>query len=153
PKFHFLFPHIAVITGISWDHINVFHTFDFYLEQFIIFIKQLETKGILIYNETDAILKKLVEENLRKEITYIPYHLPDHTIENGVTTVTIENEKTGLKIFGNHNLLNLQAAYDVCKELGMAEASFAKGIATFEGAAKRLELIIVKNYGNIYRDF
>jgi len=153
PKFHFLFPHIAVITGISWDHINVFPTFDFYLEQFIIFIKQIETKGILIYNETDAILKKLVEENLRKEITYIPYHLPDHTIENGVTTVTIENEKTGLKIFGNHNLLNLQAAYDVCKELGMAEAAFAKGIATFEGAAKRLELISEKNYGNIYRDF
>lgn len=153
PKFHFLFPHIAVITGISWDHINVFPTFDFYLEQFIIFINQIEKNGILIYNETDIVLKKLVEENLRKEIKYVAYHLPEHSIENGVTTVTIDNEKTDLKIFGNHNLLNLQAAYDVCIELGMAAATFAKGIATFAGAAKRLELIAEKKDCNIYRDF
>jgi len=153
PKFHFLFPHIAVITGISWDHINVFPTFDFYLEQFIIFINQIEKNGILIYNETDIVLKKLVEENFRKEIKYIAYHLPEHSIENGVTTVTIENEKTDLKIFGDHNLLNLQAAYYVCIELGMAAATFAKGISTFEGAAKRLELIAEKNDCNIYRDF
>ena len=153
PKFHFLFPHIAVITGISWDHINVFPTFDFYLEQFIIFINQIEKNGILIYNETDIVLKKLVEENLRKEIKYVAYHLPEHSIENGVTTVTIDNEKTDLKIFGNHNLLNLQAAYYVCIELGMAAATFAKGIATFAGAAKRLELIAEKKDCNIYRDF
>jgi UDP-N-acetylmuramate: L-alanyl-gamma-D-glutamyl-meso-diaminopimelate ligase len=153
PKFHFLFPHIAVITGISWDHINVFPTFDFYLEQFVIFITQIEKNGILIYNETDIVLKKLVEENFRKEIKYIPYHLPEHSIENGVTTVTIDNEKTGLKIFGNHNLLNLQAAYYVCIELGLAKATFAKGIATFKGAAKRLELMAEKNDCNIYRDF
>jgi len=153
PKFHFLFPHIAVITGISWDHINVFPTFDFYLEQFIIFINQIEKNGILIYNETDIVLKKLVEENLRKEIKYVAYHLPEHSIENGVTTVTIENEKTDLKIFGNHNLLNLLAAYYVCIELGMAAATFAKGIATFAGAAKRLELIAQENDCSIYRDF
>jgi UDP-N-acetylmuramate: L-alanyl-gamma-D-glutamyl-meso-diaminopimelate ligase len=74
-------------------------------------------------------------------------------IENGVTTVIIDNEKTDLRIFGNHNLLNLQAAYYVCKEVGMADAAFAHGIATFEGAAKRLELIAENNDGNIYRDF
>lgn len=153
PKFHFLFPHIAVITGISWDHINVFPTFDFYLQQFVIFINQIETNGILIYNETDEALKKLVTENLRKEIKYVPYRLPEHTIENGITAVTIDTEKTGLRIFGNHNLLNLQAAYHVCKELGMVEAAFAKGIATFKGAAKRLELIAEKKNTNIYRDF
>jgi UDP-N-acetylmuramate: L-alanyl-gamma-D-glutamyl-meso-diaminopimelate ligase len=153
PKFHFLFPHIAVITGISWDHINVFPTFDFYLQQFIIFINQIEKNGILIYNETDAVLKKLVEENLRKEIKYIPYNLPQNKIEHGITTVIINNQKTDLRIFGNHNLLNLQVAYYVCKELGMDEAIFSKGIATFEGAAKRLELIAEKNDCNIYRDF
>lgn len=153
PKFHFLFPHIAVITGISWDHINVFPTFDFYLEQFIIFINQIEKNGILIYNETDVVLKKLIEENLRKEIKYVPYDLPEHTIENGVTTVRIDKEKTHLKIFGNHNLLNLHAAYYVCKELGITEAAFTEGIATFEGASKRLELIAEKNDTNIYRDF
>jgi UDP-N-acetylmuramate: L-alanyl-gamma-D-glutamyl-meso-diaminopimelate ligase len=153
PKFHFLFPHIAVLTGISWDHINVFPTFDIYLEQFVIFMDQIEKKGILIYNDTDEVLKKLVEENYRKEINYIPYQLPQYTIENGVTSVFIEKENTELKIFGNHNLLNLQAAYYVCKELGMTAAAFAKGIATFEGASKRLELIAEEKTGNIYRDF
>ena len=153
PKFHFLFPHITVLTGISWDHINVFPTFDFYLQQFVVFINQIEKNGILIYNETDEILKKLVQENYRKEIKYIPYKLPEHTIENGVTTVIIDKEKTDLKIFGNHNLLNLQAAYYVCKELLMEDASFAKGISTFGGASKRLELIGGNNDGNIYRDF
>ena len=63
PKFHFLFPHIAVITGIAWDHINVFPTFDFYLEQFTIFINKIEKSGVLIYNETDEVLKRLIVEN------------------------------------------------------------------------------------------
>jgi UDP-N-acetylmuramate: L-alanyl-gamma-D-glutamyl-meso-diaminopimelate ligase len=153
PKFHFLFPHIAVITGIAWDHINVFPTFDFYLKQFIIFINKIEDGGVLIYNETDEILKDLVEKNHRSEIRYIPYLLPRHSIENGITSVIIGKEKVQLAVFGNHNLLNLQAAYFVCKELGIDDFSFAKGIATFSGAAKRLELIAQKGNCNIYRDF
>lgn len=153
PKFHFLFPHIAVITGIAWDHINVFPTFDNYLEQFIIFINKIEKSGILIYNETDEVLKELIKNNHRKDIRYVPYHLPDHEIENGKTAIIIDNIKTELKIFGNHNLLNLQAAYLVSKELGMRESDFAKGIATFEGASKRLEIILASPTGNIYRDF
>ncbi|HXR83189.1 MAG TPA: Mur ligase family protein [Hanamia sp.] len=153
PKFHFLFPHIAVITGIAWDHINVFPTFDYYLEQFVIFINKIEKNGFLIYNETDQILKKLVEENFRKDIHIVGYNLPDHTIENGITTVLIGTEKADLKVFGNHNLLNLQAAWLVCRQLGVNEEIFAKNISTFQGAAKRLELIAEKNGGNIYRDF
>ncbi len=153
PKFHFLFPHIAVLTGIAWDHINVFPTFDFYLEQFVIFINKLEKNGFLIYNETDGVLKDLVEKNARKDLNYIPYSLPQHTIVNGITTVDVGNSKTDLKVFGNHNLLNLQAAYLVCKELGMEDEAFAKAITTFEGAAKRLELVAQKNNCNIYRDF
>ncbi|MFM9625707.1 Mur ligase family protein, partial [Streptomyces turgidiscabies] len=90
PKFHFLYPHIAVLTGIAWDHINVFPTFDFYLEQFIIFINKIEPGGILIYNETDDILKKLVQDNKREDIRYQPYGVPEHIIANGITTVTIE---------------------------------------------------------------
>lgn len=153
PKFHFLFPHIAVITGIAWDHINVFPTFDFYLKQFIIFIQKIEKGGVLIYNETDEILKNLVKKNERNGIRYIPYQLPPNTIENGKTSVIIGKEKAQLEIFGNHNLLNLQAAYFVCKELGIDDTSFAKGIVTFGGAAKRLELIAQKENCNIYRDF
>ena len=153
PKFHFLFPHIAVLTGIAWDHINVFPTFDFYIEQFIIFINKIEKNGFLIYNETDKVLKELVEKNARKDLNYIPYSLPHHTIVKGITTVGVGNAKTDLKVFGNHNLLNLQAAYLVCKELGMEDEAFAKAIATFEGAAKRLELVAQKSNCNIYRDF
>src|SRR3954469_7053329 len=115
PKFHFLFPHIAVITGIAWDHINVFPTFDFYLEQFIIFINKIEPNGILIYNETDTVLKQLVEANKRNDVRYRPYGIPAHTIENGKTSVTIDNRTTTLQVFGNHNLLNLHAAYFTCK--------------------------------------
>ena len=153
PKFHFLFPHIAVITGIAWDHINVFPTFEFYLEQFVIFINKVEKNGILIYNETDQVLKKLVESHRRNDISYAPYRLPEHTIDEGKTIVTIGNTSSTLKVFGNHNLLNLQAAWLVCKELNISEEAFAGAISDFEGAAKRLQWIGSKNGGNIYRDF
>lgn len=153
PKFHFLFPHIAVLTGIAWDHINVFPTFDFYLEQFVIFINKIEKNGVLIYNETDQVLKELVVKNFRKDIQYIPYALPKYEIKNGLTTVSIGGLNTVLKIFGEHNLLNLQAAYLVCKQLDMEDEAFATAIATFEGAAKRLQLIAEKNNCNVYRDF
>jgi UDP-N-acetylmuramate: L-alanyl-gamma-D-glutamyl-meso-diaminopimelate ligase len=153
PKFHFLFPHIAILTGIAWDHINVFPTFDFYLEQFIIFINKIEKNGYLIYNETDSILKGLVDSNRRDDINYLPYSLPDHTIANGITTVAIGETRTDLKVFGNHNLLNLQAAWLVCQQLGIKENAFAKAVSDFEGAAKRLQLIAQKNGCNVFRDF
>ncbi len=153
PKFHFLFPHIAILTGIAWDHINVFPTFDFYLEQFIIFINKIEKGGILIYNETDAVLKELVEKNKRNDIRYQPYQIPEHTIKNGRTTVTIHQSTGGLKVFGNHNLLNLNSAYFACKELNIADDDFVHAIGSFTGAAKRLELIGSNAATNVYRDF
>jgi len=152
-KFHFLLPHIAVITGIAWDHINVFPTFNYYLQQFKIFIEKIEKSGILIYNETDEVLVKLINENKRSDINYISYELPVYFIENGVTSVMTGNIKTDLKIFGNHNLLNLQASYHVCKILGVSDNSFADAIRSFRGAAKRLELFAENKEYNIYRDF
>lgn len=153
PKFHFLFPHIAVLTGIAWDHINVFPTFDFYLEQFVIFINKIEKGGVLIFNETDTILNDLVLGNRRDDIRYVPYSLPSNFIENGVTSVMIENKKTDLKVFGNHNLLNITAAYYVCKELNISANIFSEAIASFTGASRRLELLDESDKGNIYRDF
>ena len=117
PKFHFLFPHIAVLTGIAWDHINVFPTFDYYLDQFRIFISKIEKGGYLIYNDTDEVLRKIVEETRRADITYIPYGIPTHNITSGQTTFSIEGKVADLKVFGNHNLLNLHAAWHVCKLL------------------------------------
>lgn len=153
PKFHFLSPHIAVITGIAWDHINVFPTFDFYLLQFKIFIEKIEKGGVLIYNETDEVLKNLVNSNKRNDLKYIEYNLPTYFIENGITSVVIGDKKTALKFFGNHNLLNLQAAYNVCKELGINDTAFGAAIADFTGASKRLELLTANSVYNVYRDF
>ena len=153
PKFHFLFPHIAILTGIAWDHINVFPTFDFYLEQFIIFINKIEKDGLLIYNETDETLKKLVEENRRSDIRYQPYAIPTHQINQGKTTIQIEGNEGAINVFGNHNLLNLTAAYYACKSIGIDAAEFVTAIADFTGAAKRLELMASNNETNVYRDF
>ena len=153
PKFHFLFPHIAILTGIAWDHINVFPTFEFYLEQFVIFINKIEKGGILIYNETDIVLKNLVEKNTREDIRYQPYHIPNYTIENGTTTININNAESVLKVFGNHNLLNLNAAYYACKELNITTEEFVGAIANFTGASKRLELMESNDTTNVYRDF
>jgi len=152
PKFHFLHPHIAVLTGIAWDHINVFPTFDNYLEQFRIFIGMIEPGGTLIYNHTDPVLKKLVEEH-PSPVRKLGYGIPGYRIENGITLATLEGQSGPLKVFGEHNLLNFHAAFLVAKELGMDTGSFLRGMASFSGAAKRLELIEKKEGVNVYRDF
>lgn len=153
PKFHFLFPHIAVLTGIAWDHINVFPTFENYLEQFKIFIDKIETGGILIYNETDKTLENLINAHRRSDIRYQPYGIPTHSIKEGKTEIEIEGIKGRIRVFGNHNLLNLHAAYYVSKELGIRTASFIEAISSFTGAAKRLELLASNTQTNVYRDF
>ena len=153
PKFHFLFPHIAILTGIAWDHINVFPTFDFYLEQFRIFIAKIEVGGLLIYNNTDKVLNHLVEESHRSDIRYQPYEVPDHEILDGKTSVTIDGSTSNLKVFGNHNLMNLYAAYYACKEIGVTANDFVTAIADFTGASKRLELLAFNSNVNVYRDF
>lgn len=153
PKFHFLYPHIAILTGIAWDHINVFPTFEFYLEQFIIFINRIEKGGILIYNESDEILANLVANNRREDIQYQPYQVPPFTIENGITTIEIGAYKGPLSVFGNHNLMNCFAAYYVCAELGVSTIDFLESMKDFTGAAKRLELLEWNDTMRIYRDF
>lgn len=153
PKFHFLFPHIAILTGIAWDHINVFPTFDFYLEQFVIFINKIEPGGLLIYNDTDPVLKKLVEDNKRQDLRYQPYNIPPHSIEKGITTVSIGTHTGTLQVFGDHNLMNLYAAWYACRELGVDEIAFVQAMANFTGAAKRLELLAKNDQTIVYRDF
>lgn len=153
PKFHFLFPHVAILTGIAWDHINVFPTFEFYLEQFVIFMNKIEAGGVLIYNETDEVLNTLVLSNKRNDIRYIPYKVPPHQITNGQTVISIEGTEGPLSVFGDHNLLNMQAAYYACAELGISAKDFVGAMANFTGASKRLELLANNAHCNIYRDF
>lgn len=153
PKFHFLFPHVAIITGIAWDHINVFPTFENYLEQFRIFINKIEPGGLLIYNDTDKVLDQLVKENRRENISYQPYGIPANSIKSGKTTIHIEDAEGELEIFGNHNLLNLHAAWYVCKYFKTDASSFVNAISNFTGASKRLEKIAENKGTIVYRDF
>ena len=152
PKFHFLYPHIAIITGIAWDHINVFQSFEFYLEQFRIFIDKIQPGGKLIFNSTDTVLKKLVDGH-PATIHKIGYDIPDHYIRDEHTYIRLEGNEARLSVFGNHNLLNLHAAYLACKEIGIEAPVFVRSIADFTGASKRLELIATNDHTNIYRDF
>jgi len=152
PKFHFLFPHIAVITGIAWDHINVFPTFEFYLQQFNIFIDKIEPGGCLIYNETDEVLKKLVAGH-PSQVERIGYGIPPHEIREGKTILWIDGKEGELKVFGNHNLLNLYAAYLACKRVDVDAQTFMNAISSFTGASKRLELLAQNSSTSVYRDF
>jgi UDP-N-acetylmuramate: L-alanyl-gamma-D-glutamyl-meso-diaminopimelate ligase len=154
PKFHFLFPHVAIITGIAWDHINVFPTFDFYLEQFSIFIDKIEPGGLLIYNETDPVLKKLVEEHQSaSRIRKKGYGIPAHRIIDGKTQATLNGVEGLLNVFGDHNLLNMQAAHLACETCGINAGTFLNAISNFTGASKRLELLATNKHTNVYRDF
>jgi len=152
PKFHFLFPHIAVLTGIAWDHINVFPTFDFYLEQFRLFIRMIEPGGRLIYNETDPVLQEMVTAE-SGQLHKTGYGIPENQVQDGHTTVKLEGLRQQLRVFGTHNLLNLHAAWLVCRELGVPADSFLKHIAGFTGASKRLELMAENGSTRVYRDF
>ena len=154
PKFHFLFPHIAILTGIAWDHINVFPTFDIYLKQFSIFMDGIEDGGTLIYNATDPVLNELVSaHDFNKQILLLPYEVPAHEIVNGETHVTIEDASGILSVFGNHNLLNLNAAWLACKQLGMTAEAFVVAMRDFSGASKRLEILAKNDQTIVYRDF
>lgn len=153
PKFHLYKPHVALLSGIAWDHINVFPTFDDYVEQFREFIRLIETKGHLVYCENDPVLKSLCLEPLRQDVLRIPYSIPPHRIENGISFITNGGKEYALQIFGDHNLMNLNGAMQVCKQLGIAETDFMNAIQTFKGAAKRLEMVYKTNTFNFYKDF
>jgi len=144
-KFHLYQPHIAVLSGIAWDHINVFPTFEMYVDQFRIFKNMVA--DTLIYCSEDEHLNTLAKEETRCKL--IPYSTPKHSIANGMTTL----ENTKLLIFGNHNLQNLNAAKLVCKELGISNSDFYTKIATFKGASNRLELVKKTESSAIYTDF
>lgn len=153
PKFHFLFPHIAVLTGIAWDHINVFPTFENYLDQFRIFLDKIEPGGLLIYNQTDPVLCSLVEACNRTDFEKVGYGLPEHRQHDNTTEIILDGNSTQLKVFGNHNLLNLHAAWVVCKRLGMNALAFTRAIGSFTGASKRLEVLAENEKRIVFRDF
>ena len=153
PKFHLYKGHVAVLSGIAWDHINVFPTFEIYLQQFSQFIDTLEPNAVLIYSANDVVLTNLVKQHPRTDIRKIPYLAHAANTTEGITYLTTAAAAVPLRIFGDHNLQNLHAAKLVCMELGLAESDFYQHIQTFNGASKRLELIAKNKSCNAYKDF
>ena len=152
PKFHLYRPNITVITGIAWDHINVFPTFEDYLDQFRTYIDTIEPGGALIYNERDEVLKKLVEES-DAPVKRFPYSLPEFEISDGTTYIETTEGMMPLQVFGEHNLSNLEAARWMCLEMGVQEDDFHDAIASFSGAQNRMELLHQGAKMPVFRDF
>ena len=152
PKFHLYQPNIALISGIAWDHINVFPTYENYVEQFEIFIDKITNGGILVYNEDDAEVKR-VAEAATNPIRKLPYHTPNYTVQNGVTLLETPEGPMPIEVFGAHNLNNLAGAKWICQNMGVDEADFYEAIASFKGASKRLEKIAENGKNVAYKDF
>ena len=154
PKFHLYKPNVGIITGIEWDHINVFPTFDIYKEQFAKYIDLIEPGGTLIYCDDDKEVHDVAVKNSRTDIAKLPYDVPEYKVKDGVTyIVSATHEEIPLLIFGRHNMLNLTAARYACREIGISDNDFDKAISSFEGASKRLECISKNDEGVVYKDF
>ncbi len=152
PKFHWYKPHIALLTGVAWDHINVFPTWNNYVEQFKIFSDSLEKDGTLVWYLLDEELQK-ISKTLRKDIKSLAYDEIESCVEDGQTTITFNGKKYFLSIFGGHNLQNLNGARLACAELGIDDEAFLKAISSFKGAAKRLQTLKQTDQSTIYLDF
>ncbi|WP_426429489.1 UDP-N-acetylmuramate--L-alanine ligase [Winogradskyella sp. HB-48] len=152
PKFHLYKPNIALLSGIAWDHINVFPTYENYVEQFKIFVDSIVLGGSINYNEEDEDLKRIVEAS-ENQIRKIPYRTPEYTVVDGETLLETPEGPMPIEIFGAHNLNNLAGAKWICQHMGIDEDDFYEAIATFKGASKRLEKIAETSKSVAYKDF
>ena len=152
PKFHLYQPNIALLSGIAWDHINVFPSYENYVEQFKIFVDSIVNGGILVYNEEDEAINEIVEQT-QNPIRKHPYTTPSYHTEANKTILDTPEGEMPLEIFGKHNLNNLAGAKWICQHMGIDEDDFYEAIASFKGASKRLEKIAETKSGVIFKDF
>ena len=152
PKFHHYKPNIALLSGIAWDHINVFPTFEDYKKQFSVFVDSIVEGGSISYNTEDQFVKEVVELS-ENPIRKFPYQTPEYTIDNGATYLETPEGPMPLEIFGAHNLNNLAGAKWICQHMGIDELDFYDAIASFKGANKRLEKIAEQNSTVAFKDF
>ena len=152
PKFHKYHPHIAVISGIGWDHVNVFPTFDTYLEQFRIYVDTIENGGCLIFDNNDLEARKIVANS---KVPVYGYETHQYTTDGEDVYLIFNDKKIKVQVFGEHNMKNINAAYNVCKQIGVSDDVFYESITSFKGAARRLELLFENKERNnlIFRDF
>lgn len=153
PKFHLYKPNIAVLSGIAWDHINVFPTYENYTDQFKKFIELIEPGGFLMYCADDNELNKVCNSASASNVTKIPYSVPANKIVDGITYLLVNNNEVPIQIFGDHNLMNLNGALLACNKIGISNSQFYEAIQSFKGAAKRLELVYKNQSFNFYKDF
>jgi len=152
PKFHLYKPNIALISGIAWDHINVFPTYEGYVDQFRIFVDSIVEGGSITYNIEDITVKKIVEAS-ENTIRKFPYETPTYQVEDGITLLETNEGPMPIGIFGKHNLNNLAGAKWICQQMGIDEDDFYEAISTFQGASKRLEKIAESKDCIAYKDF
>ncbi|QSS97767.1 UDP-N-acetylmuramate--L-alanine ligase [Psychroflexus sp. ALD_RP9] len=152
PKFHLYQPNIALLSGIAWDHINVFPTFEDYVKQFEVFLETMTNGSTLVYNENDPVLAELAK-NATKPTRKHAYTIPNYSIEDGDTFIETPEGDLPLEIFGEHNLENLAGAKWICQHMGIDEDDFYEAIASFKGASKRLELLFKNDKIALYKDY
>jgi UDP-N-acetylmuramate: L-alanyl-gamma-D-glutamyl-meso-diaminopimelate ligase len=152
PKFHLYIPDIAVLNGIAWDHMNVFPTFDNYIDQFRIFIEKISDGGTLIYFSDDDEVKKLAIA-ARKDIKTIPYKVHGYFQNKTGFYAATYNRVVKVNFFGEHNMQNLSAAREACLASGIKEDDFYEAIKSFEGTSRRLQKILESKNGLVYSDF
>jgi len=152
PKFHLYKPNIALLSGIAWDHINVFPTYENYVEQFSIFVDSIVRGGSINYNEEDTDVKRVVEAS-ENQIRKLAYRTPEYTVEDGETLLETPEGPMPIEVFGAHNLNNLAGAKWICQHMGIDEDDFYEAISTFKGASKRLEKIAETSKSVAYKDF
>jgi UDP-N-acetylmuramate: L-alanyl-gamma-D-glutamyl-meso-diaminopimelate ligase len=152
PKFHLYHPNIALLSGIAWDHINVFPTFENYIEQFKIFVDSITVGGSISYNTEDINVKTIVEQS-ENQIRKFPYQTPEHKIEAGLTYLDTEEGPLPLEVFGAHNLNNLAGSKWICQQMGVDQDDFYEAISSFSGASKRLEKVVENTNCVVYKDF
>lgn len=152
PKFHLYQANIGLISGIAWDHINVFPTFEIYVDQFVKFIDTMDENGILIYNSEDEIVKEIAHQTTHPK-HLIPYQLPKYDISIGKTYLKTAEGDFEIEIFGKHNLSNLAGAQKICEAMGIAAKDFYQSITDFKGASKRLEKVFENEKTVVFKDF
>lgn len=153
PKFLHYQPHIALISGIAWDHVNLYPTYEEYVDQFELLADGMAKSGTIIFDDTDDMLDVIALKE-REDVTRQPYDVHPYRIENGKTVLVTKNQGTvPVLVFGEHNMKNISGALAVCDHLGITEEMFYEAIPSFKGAHKRLEKVVDTGSTVVFRDF
>ncbi|MEZ0486125.1 UDP-N-acetylmuramate--L-alanine ligase [Fibrella aquatica] len=153
PKFLHYQPHMALISGLAWDHVNIYPTYEEYVDQFELLADQMPKSGVLLFDETDNMLD-VIGEKERHDVQKVPYLAHPHVIRNGHTYLTTAaGGEVPLQVFGLHNMKNIAGAMAVCDRLAITDEQFYEAIQTFRGAARRLETVMQAGGKIVYRDF